>query len=288
MKVTHKEKIAMLVNRIKCIFVLATFLLVVLAASGEALVIQGTHSGNFNGLPFSAEFQGTADLSTGQISLVVHRYPPWIPPWDSIPWPPHLQCGCTMVCIYSTVFAKVMGGAVNFYDILGGSGDFTHTRHFTYPVHPLDSSYATLNIHLVPDSLTFNGNWTFNTGTLPDDLKDIAEFNQYLTPMGDGLVGGSATIYVIRSTGDSVPVSFTGVWNLGPGKNLPSPETGTCSFHLTEVNDSIYTVAGVCSLRSGAVIPTLTEWGLIIFAVLLVGFMTWVVVRRRRRVTIGI
>ncbi|MCX6829517.1 MAG: IPTL-CTERM sorting domain-containing protein [candidate division Zixibacteria bacterium] len=36
------------------------------------------------------------------------------------------------------------------------------------------------------------------------------------------------------------------------------------------------------------VIPTLTEWGLIIFAVLLVGFMTWVVVRRRRRVTIGI
>lgn len=39
--------------------------------------------------------------------------------------------------------------------------------------------------------------------------------------------------------------------------------------------------------QTGA-IPTLTEWGLIIFAVLLVGFMTWVVVRRRRRVTIGI
>ena len=35
-------------------------------------------------------------------------------------------------------------------------------------------------------------------------------------------------------------------------------------------------------------IPTLTEWGMIIFCVLLFGWMAWVVVRRRRRVTVGI
>jgi len=35
-------------------------------------------------------------------------------------------------------------------------------------------------------------------------------------------------------------------------------------------------------------IPTLTEWGMIIFCVLLFGWMTWVVVRRRRMVTVGI
>jgi hypothetical protein len=34
-------------------------------------------------------------------------------------------------------------------------------------------------------------------------------------------------------------------------------------------------------------IPTLTEWGLIIFCVLLFGWMAWVIVRRRRRVTIS-
>jgi len=35
-------------------------------------------------------------------------------------------------------------------------------------------------------------------------------------------------------------------------------------------------------------IPTLTEWGMIIFCVLLFGWMAWVIVRRRRRVTAGI
>ena len=35
-------------------------------------------------------------------------------------------------------------------------------------------------------------------------------------------------------------------------------------------------------------IPTLTEWGIIIFCVLLFGWMAWVIVRRRRRVTIGV
>lgn len=34
-------------------------------------------------------------------------------------------------------------------------------------------------------------------------------------------------------------------------------------------------------------IPTLTEWGMIIFCVLLFGWMAWVIVRRRRRVTAG-
>jgi hypothetical protein len=34
-------------------------------------------------------------------------------------------------------------------------------------------------------------------------------------------------------------------------------------------------------------IPTLTEWGMIIFGVLLFGWMAWVIVRRRRRVTIS-
>jgi len=36
------------------------------------------------------------------------------------------------------------------------------------------------------------------------------------------------------------------------------------------------------------IIPTLTEWGMIIFCVLLFGWMAWVIVRRRRRVTAGI
>jgi len=45
---------------------------------------------------------------------------------------------------------------------------------------------------------------------------------------------------------------------------------------------------GVISVSGTCRIPTLTEWGMIIFCVLLFGWMTWVVVRRRRRVTVGI
>jgi hypothetical protein len=35
-------------------------------------------------------------------------------------------------------------------------------------------------------------------------------------------------------------------------------------------------------------IPTLTEWGMIIFAVLLLGFMAYVVIRRRKSIGIGV
>jgi hypothetical protein len=35
-------------------------------------------------------------------------------------------------------------------------------------------------------------------------------------------------------------------------------------------------------------IPTLTQWGIIIFCVLLFGWMAWVILRKRRRVTIGV
>ncbi len=272
----------MLVNRMKWIALVSMFLLLILVTAGEALVIKGTHSGTINGGdPFSAEFQGTANPLTGQIALTVFRWPPWP---DTTHWPPHMWAGCTMTCIYSTVFAKPTGGAVNFYDILGGSGDFTHTRYYTYPGHPQDSAQATVSIHLVPDSLIFSGNWVFNTSTLPTDFVDIAKFDQFLTPIGDGLVKGNATVFAICSNGDSMAISFTGVWDLGPGNNLPAPETGTCDFDLTEVNDTIYTVEGTCSLRPTGVIPTLTEWGLIIFGVVLLGFISWVFLRRRKAV----
>ncbi len=37
--------------------------------------------------------------------------------------------------------------------------------------------------------------------------------------------------------------------------------------------------------KAGAPIPTLSEWGMIIFSVLLIGWMAYTVVQRRRRAT---
>ncbi len=42
------------------------------------------------------------------------------------------------------------------------------------------------------------------------------------------------------------------------------------------------------TVRPGDPIPTLTEWGLIIFALLVMGCMAWVFVRQRRRATVSI
>ena len=38
----------------------------------------------------------------------------------------------------------------------------------------------------------------------------------------------------------------------------------------------------------GDEVPTLTEWGMIIFTLLLFGYMAWVIMRRRQRVKVGI
>lgn len=48
-----------------------------------------------------------------------------------------------------------------------------------------------------------------------------------------------------------------------------------------------YDLIGTEVTVSPAVIPTLTEWGMIIFCALLFAWMAWVLVRRRKRITIG-
>ena len=56
-----------------------------------------------------------------------------------------------------------------------------------------------------------------------------------------------------------------------------------------EMNDSGFYFTGVTSVASpSSQIPTLTEWGLIIFGVLLIGFMTWIVLKRRKTATPGV
>jgi hypothetical protein len=72
-------------------------------------------------------------------------------------------------------------------------------------------------------------------------------------------------------------------------------------FRLYGLNEHLLDSAGVFALfgsQAGTlefkvtewkpvVIPTLTEWGLIIFAVLLSAWMAWMFLRRRRRVTVS-
>jgi hypothetical protein len=70
--------------------------------------------------------------------------------------------------------------------------------------------------------------------------------------------------------------------------NILLPPGSMVKLVVTDANDNSTSIwlgpAGPCT---GA-IPTLTEWGMIIFCVLLFGWMAWVIVRRRRRATVSI
>jgi hypothetical protein len=51
---------------------------------------------------------------------------------------------------------------------------------------------------------------------------------------------------------------------------------------------TVSVLLSAAAVERPSAIPTLTEWGMIVFCVLLFGWMAWVIVRRRRRVTTGV
>jgi len=257
-----------------------------MTASGQELGISGAYTGWVNDDSINVEIHGIANAISGQaICTVLVRWPK-IPEFP--PKLPHWWVGTTYFCIYSPVFAQPFGEAMNFYDLTAGYGGFTHNRIYHYIGYPNDSVVANVSVQWNPDSLTFSGNWEYHTSSLPTDPDDVEPFDQLLAPAGDGLVEGSATICATQTSGDSLFISFMGQWDLGPGVNLPFAEIANCDFDFFPLNDSMYVFTANCTVRTTEVIPTLTEWGLIIFGVLLAGWMAWVILRRKRRVVAGI
>lgn len=67
----------------------------------------------------------------------------------------------------------------------------------------------------------------------------------------------------------------------------PATYTGVITVTSSGVSNSPQTV-DVTYVVSSGVVPTLTEWGMIIFSVLLFGWMARVMIRRRKSVRVGI
>jgi hypothetical protein len=87
----------------------------------------------------------------------------------------------------------------------------------------------------------------------------------------------------VLQPGDSISIA------LGDLPNLPHSYiyvAGEMGYQMPDFDSSVVGFRhGHEELRQGeAAIPTLTEWGLIIFGVVLLGFITWVFLRRRRPV----
>lgn len=64
-----------------------------------------------------------------------------------------------------------------------------------------------------------------------------------------------------------------------------TPEAFDPAF--TEMQNAIQSIYAAIGILSGT-IPTLTEWGMIIFSILLLGWMAWVIFNRRQKVTVQV
>jgi hypothetical protein len=114
----------------------------------------------------------------------------------------------------------------------------------------------------------------------------------------DGLMVWDIDDPCVWGTGDIIIFSIRAAANWDGGEIVVLPFGGPASFlnhggHLWNTAFDVSTAFGVnteevdgieASWEEEPPIPTLTEWGLIIFGVVLLGFITWVFLRKRRAV----
>jgi len=249
-----------------------------LAVQAVPLQHNGIHHGTINGSPFKATVNGAMEMTTGVVSGTVTI--------DSVPpqWHPG-HAAWSLFCISCANGAREIGDAENFYDILAGSGTYTHTRTYTFPTYPAETLKVSASFSLASNTLTYTGNWSGNTNLVPTDLDSVAQYTQTLLQAGDGLINVSGNGTLWRAGGDTIPVRWQGQYNLGSGHNLPKArEDATIHIGFATTDNVHYTLSGNAYLQ--VIEPTLSEWGLIVFSLLILSLVT-VAVARRKTVVAG-
>jgi len=121
---------------------------------------------------------------------------------------------------------------------------------------------------------------------------DLSEWTEISFSVGDSVVftnGTSSGIpgyYVVEHSDPNLDITDVFIVNPATGERTLDPGSGAVEFSGVLYINGESTICGTCYTYHE--IPTLTEWGLIIFSVLLVGWMTWMLIRRRQSVKIGI
>ena len=94
-------------------------------------------------------------------------------------------------------------------------------------------------------------------------------------------VAGACTITIPPQPGYAGWTGTGGPGRVGPSAVFSTPGTYKYTVACSPEDTNIIIVTSPDTPA-----PTLTEWGMIVFCVLLFGWMAWVIVRRRKRVTI--
>jgi hypothetical protein len=144
-----------------------------------------------------------------------------------------------------------------------------------------------------PMAATFVCTWDGDNSEIDYELTDGEDGQQYtVTAEASGCVSLSETPPDLTGPTDSDNVTVacdaensTGTITLTfwRGEDTANVLVASCICEFT--SDGACALTGDCAPAS---IPTLTEWGFIIFTVLLLGWMAWMVVRRRQTVKVGI
>lgn len=122
-----------------------------------------------------------------------------------------------------------------------------------------------------------------NEPVMPNVIIDL--YSIYLDPIMSTETDGLGNYYF-----NDIPPGTYAVTE----DHLPPDWESTCpvsgSYTVTLGPNQVVTGLDFGNRQSGQpdVIPTLTEWGIIIFCVLLMGWMAYMLVKRRKRATIGI
>lgn len=247
----------MSLNRILLKFIASLILpmLIVMSVGAAEVTYIAEHNGIINGENFSASLAGSVNSTTGDASATIdfQAMPSYYHPAHS---------GFSLLCISCSNSGRPRRYAVNFYDVLSGYGNYTHFRTYHYEGYPEDSLTVEADFELAYDTLHYTATWGGYVSNLPDNIVDISEYKQLLTPKGNGVVEVTGNGYLLLSDGDSLSFEWTGEYNLGPGHDLPFAEEGTIDLDFTSNNDTYY-LTGTSFVDPVAGAPALTTWGLI-------------------------
>ncbi len=211
----------------------------VVSAAPEVVVYDGTHTGTINGGSMQAKVDGTVDSGNGDITATIEliQRPPGN--FDVIISGGSYLC---VSCSNSWYSPSDECHVPNFREILGGAGTYWHTRQYTFPSYPNNTSLTVdANFSVSPGRLDYTADWNGVTNALPTNLVDVLEYTQVLTPVGDGLVAVGGSALITRSNGDDpLPIRWTGLYDLGAGHNLPVQTDGTIDLDFQPNGDRTF------------------------------------------------
>jgi hypothetical protein len=154
------------------------------------------------------------------------------------------------------------------------NGHIQQPSHYVWPVPPLPPAPFDAQLVLVNDfrecpypTIISNIRYAILPEELP--LDSLNAQNSWLAGVLQPLAAGPFTIWLDSTLTipipEPIPEGYVLVYSLEGGQDTPNEFMDFGQHHWVEAD-----------------IPTLTEWGMIIFGVVLLGFITWVFLKRRR------